>query len=494
MTQANSKNQSVPYSFDKDSEAAGLHDEFSSLSEGEGSGVNASVAGRVLLRRNQGNITFAQMADASGTIQLFAQSKNTPEYEQFTNLSLGDWVGVKGEVIKTKRGELSVRVDEWVLLAKTQKPFPEKWHGLSDQDLRYRQRWLDLWVNRDVAATFKDRSRIISSLRSYLEGQGFLEVETPILQPLPGGADARPFETHHNSLDMDMYLRVAPELYLKRLVVGGFEKVFEIGRVFRNEGLSPRHNPEFTMMEAYVAYADYHDIMELTENLICSLAKEIHGGLRIPARESKSGDEKNGEEKNNENSEQKEINLKTLDIKTPWRRATIYELVLEHCGKEIDIDMGAKQLAKIAKDLGVETESKWGAGKLVLEIYEKTTEPNLVGPVFVCDYPAEVSPLARQHRDKPGLVERFELIINGNEIANAFSELNDSAIQAERFSATHQDEDEIRFDKDYISALEYGLPPTGGLGIGIDRLVMLLTGAKSIRDVLLFPTLKPAQE
>lgn len=461
----------IPYTYSKDSEAQDIKDEFVNLEDGSGSGKTASVAGRVLLRRVQGKITFATMTDSSGSIQLFAQKDKTPNFEEFSNVSLGDWVGVKGEIIKTKRGEISVRVDEWTLLAKTTKPFPEKWHGLTDQDLRYRQRWLDLWVNQDVAKTFRTRSRIISLTRNWLEAKGFLEVETPILQTIPGGADARPFKTHHNSLDMEMYLRVAPELYLKRLIVGGFEKVFEIGRVFRNEGLSTRHNPEFTMLEAYLAYADYKDIMELTESLITFLAMEIHGSLKIPF--------KDGE----------------IDLASPWKRATIYELVEKQTGIELSIDMEVKELQKIAKSLDLEINPSWGVGKLIVEIYEKTTEAQLLGPIFVCDYPQEVSPLARPHREKEGLVERFELIVRGQELANAFSELNDPEMQAERFSSqnTHQDEANIRFDENYISALQYGLPPTGGLGIGIDRLVMLLTNASSIRDVLLFPTLRPQE-
>lgn len=462
----------IPYNYSKDSQAQDLKDQFQNLEAGDESGHIASVAGRVLLRRGQGKITFAKLVDSSGDIQLFAQQDNTPDYEEFSNISLGDWVGVKGEVIKTKKGELSVRVSEWTLLAKAVKPFPEKWHGLSDPDLRYRQRWLDLWVNQDVAEVFKTRSRILSLTRKWLEEKGFLEVETPILHNIPGGADARPFTTHHNSLDMEMYLRVAPELYLKRLIVGGFEKVFEIGRVFRNEGLSTRHNPEFTMLEAYLAYADYEDIMQLTEELICFLAQEIHQSHKIPS--------KDGE----------------IDLTPSWQRATIYELIAKQTGQELSVEMKPKELAKIAKSLNVETESDWGSGKLILEIYEKTTETQLVEPIFVCDYPVEVSPLARDHREKTGLVERFELIINGQEIANAFSELNDPGLQAERFSKqnTHQDEAEIQYDENYISALESGLPPTGGLGIGIDRLVMLLTNSSSIRDVLLFPTLRPPQE
>ena len=462
----------IPYKYSKNSEAADLQQKFASLEDGSSSGTVVSVAGRVLLRRVQGKITFATMTDSSGSIQLFAQKDTTTDYEEFSDISLGDWVGVEGEVIKTKRGEISVKVNEWTLLAKTLKPFPEKWHGLSDQDLRYRQRWLDLWVNKDVATTFRTRSKIISLTRSWLENKGFLEVETPILQSIPGGADAKPFETYHNSLDLEMYLRVAPELYLKRLIIGGFEKVFEIGRVFRNEGLSTRHNPEFTMLEAYMAYADYKDMMDLTQELVSHLATEIHGSQKIT------------------------LDDKEIDLTPPWERATIFELVQKQTGKELSIDMKVKELQKIAKGFDLDIDPSWGVGKLILEIYEKTTESKLIGPVFVCDYPTEVSPLAREHRQEKGLVERFELIINSQEIANAFSELNDSEIQAERFStqATHQDETDIKYDTDYISALEYGLPPTGGLGIGIDRLVMLLTNSSNIRDVLLFPTLKPPQK
>ncbi len=470
--------EQIPYSFEKNSTAAEIKEQHSGIPDGSEAGTKASVAGRVLLRRVQGKIAFVSLADSSGRIQLFAPADTTPDYEAFIGLSLGDWVGVSGEILKTKKGELSVRVDNWTVLARTLKPFPEKWHGLADQDLRYRQRWLDLWVNPEVREAFKLRSRIISLTRNWLETSGFMEVETPVLQTIPGGADARPFITHHNSLDMEMFLRVAPELYLKRLVIGGFEKVFEIGRVFRNEGLSTRHNPEFTMLEAYQAYADYKDMMELTENLVSHLAKEIHGTEKIPH----GGQE--GEEKKSE-----------IDLSPGWRRATMYELIAEHTGKEVSLQMSAADLRKAAAELDVEADKSWGAGKLILEIYEKRVESNLTGPVFVCDYPKEVSPLARTHREDPDLVERFEAIIGGHEIANAFSELNDPKDQAERFSSkTHQDEDDIRYDADYISALEYGLPPTGGLGIGIDRLTMLLTGSSTIRDVLLFPTLKPPQE
>ena len=462
-----------PYTFTKTAQAAELHERFGSLEPGQETEEQVSIAGRLMLRRVQGKLTFGTLADATGRIQLFAPSAATPNYESFSSLSLGDWIGVSGKIMTTKKGELSVRVEDWVLLAKTQKPFPEKWHGLADQDLRYRQRYLDLWANEESRQTFKKRSQILSLSRQWLQEQGFVEVETPMLQDLPGGAEARPFATTHNALNMELFLRVAPELYLKRMVIAGMEKVFEIGRVFRNEGLSTRHNPEFTMLEAYAAYCDYEDMMNLTQDLIVYLAKQVAGQTIIPCDD------------------------KEIDLTPPWRRANLLDLIKEQTGLELDIDMKVKELAQIATGQGVEIQKGWGAGKLILEIYEKTTEPNLWGPVFVCDYPKEVSPLARDHRTKPhGWVERFELIVAGKELANAFSELTSPQDQEERFLAQKKiretgDEEAMRYDADYVEALKYGLPPTGGLGIGIDRLVMLLTDSQSIRDVLLFPTLRP---
>ncbi|MEO7836372.1 MAG: lysine--tRNA ligase [Acidimicrobiales bacterium] len=462
----------IPYRFERTSDAATLHAGYGELAAGESADVTVAVAGRLMLRRVQGKLAFGTLQDSSGRVQLWGSADRTPAYDGFCDLSLGDWIGVTGEVVRTRRGELSVRVDEWVVLAQARRSFPDKWHGLSDVDTRYRQRYVDLWVTEEARRTFALRSRAISLLRRFLEDRGFVEVETPVLHQVAGGATAKPFVTHHNALDSDLYLRVATELYLKRLVVGGFEKVFEVGRIFRNEGLSPRHNPEFTMVELYEAYADYGDMMAVTEELVASLATELCGSTKL----SYGGRE--------------------LDLTPPWRRATLTELVEEHAGVRVDIDMGPSRLRAVAEKHGVAVDDSWGPGKLVLEIYEKTTEAELWGPVFVCDYPAEVSPLARAHRSKPGLAERFEAIVAGRELANAFSELVDPDDQRTRFEEQAAarlagDDEAMVIDDDFLRALEYGLPPTGGLGIGIDRLVMLLADAPHIRDVLLFPTLRP---
>ncbi len=464
----------IPYRFERTASAAELHERHGGAEPGSSTGETASVAGRLMLRRVQGKVAFGTLADSSGRIQLFASADRTPAFADFCALNLGDWLGVSGEVVTTRRGELSVRVDEWDLLAHARRQFPDKWHGLADVDTRYRQRYVDLWASEDVRHTFELRSRLVSLLREFLEDRGFVEVETPVLHPVPGGALARPFVTHHEALDMDLYLRIAPELYLKRLVVGGMERVFEVGRVFRNEGISPRHNPEFTMLELYQAYADYTDLMALTEELVAFLATTLCGGTKI----SYGG--------------------RALDLSPPWSRATLAELVAEHAGVEIDVAMPVSELRTVADRLGLAIEEGWGPGKLVLEIYEKTTEPELWGPLFVLDYPTDVSPLARRHRDRPDLVERFEAIVAGRELANAFSELVDPDEQRARFEAqavdrAAGDQEAMAVDEDYLRALEYGMPPTAGLGIGIDRVVMLLADAANIRDVVLFPTLRPEQ-
>ncbi|MBT8207835.1 MAG: lysine--tRNA ligase, partial [Acidimicrobiia bacterium] len=360
-------------------------------------------------------------------------------------------------------------------LATTRRPFPDKWHGISDPDTRYRQRYVDMWVSEDSNRTLRARSRIMSLTRRWLEDREFIEVETPVFHSIASGALARPFSTHHNALGLDLFLRIAPELYLKRLTVGGFERVFEIARVFRNEGISTRHNPEFTMLELYWAYADYTDIMELVEQLVAYLAVEITGSTTL------SYDERE------------------LDLAAPWRRASMIELIEEHAGLALSIDMDRDELAGIAREHGIEVKDYYGPGKLILEIYEKTTEAELWGPIFVTDYPKEVSPLSREHRTQPGLTERFEAIVAGRELCNAFSELVDPDEQLARFHDQEAeraagDAEAMGMDLDYIRALEYGLPPTGGLGIGMDRLVMLLTGATTIRDVVLFPTLRPEQD
>lgn len=464
----------TPYNFRKTTTVQELIDAHNSLEDGTGSGTTVSIAGRMMLRRDQGKIAFGVLQDGTGRIQLFAPAKVTPDFEKFVALNLGDWLGITGEVMKTKRGELSVKVEEWVVLAATQRPFPDKWHGISDPDTRYRQRYVDLWVTEEARKTFVLRSRLISLTRKWLEDKSFMEVETPVFHPIPGGALAKPFETHHNALDIELYLRIAPELYLKRLVVGGFEKVFEIARVFRNEGLSSRHNPEFTMLELYEAYADWEDIMKLSENLIEYLAIELTGSPVVS------------------------FDGKELNLSAPWKRIPMVELIKEHTNEEVSLEMPIEDLQSLCNKLDIEFESEYGAGKLILEIYEKTVEPNLWDPCFVTEYPKEVSPLSRDHRAKPGFTERFEGIVAGREILNGFSELVDPNEQMDRFKEQIQksesgDEEAMGLDSDYVRALEFGLPPTGGIGIGIDRLVMLLADVQTIRDVVLFPTLRPEQ-
>jgi lysyl-tRNA synthetase class 2 len=462
----------VPYRFDRTHSAAAVRGEYDHLDDGAETGVRVSVAGRVMLLRHQGRLAFAQLRDSSGAIQLFALAAVTADFERFTKLSLGDWIGATGEVVKTRTGELSVKVTDWVSLAETRRSFGDKWHGVADVDTRYRQRYVDLWVNESSRAVFQLRSRLLWLTRRWLAERDFVEVETPVFHPIPGGAHAKPFTTHHNALDTDLYLRIAPELYLKRLVVGGFERVYEIARVFRNEGLSTRHNPEFTMLELYAAYWDYTDLMALTESWVAYLATELRGTTVL----SYGG--------------------RPLDLTPPWRRASLTDLVEEQTGRRLDVRRSVRDLQAAADDLGVQWEPSYGPGKLLLEIYEKTTEAELWGPVFVCDYPVEVSPLARAHRELPGMVERFEAIVAGRELCNAFSELVDPIDQRARFEAQSAakaagDQEAMVVDEDYLRALDYGLPPTAGLGLGIDRLVMLLADVSSIRDVVLFPTLRP---
>jgi len=464
----------APYRFDVTHRVCEVVDVHANLEPGAETDTVVTVAGRLMLRRDQGKLAFGSLQDSSGRVQLFAMAKSTPEYDGFTGLSIGDWIAVTGIVMMTRRGELSVRVDEWALLAHAGRPFPDKWHGISDPDTRYRQRYVDLWVTEEARQAFIRRSQIVASMRRILHAQEFIEVETPMLHPIPGGALARPFVTHHNALGEDLYLRIAPELYLKRLVVGGVEKVFEIGRVFRNEGMSTRHNPEFTMLELYWAYADHADMMQLTEELVAGIASEVLGTTTI------------------------EYDGREVDLSTPWRRATMEELIAEYAGVDVNLDTPIDELRAICERFGVETKAHYGPGKLILELYEKTCEAELWGPVFVTDYPVEVSPLSREHRERPGYTERFEAIVAGRELCNGFSELTDPLIQRQRFEAQEADRDAgddeaMVVDEDYLRALEYGLPGTAGLGVGVDRLVMLLTGTTTIRDVVLFPTLKPEQ-
>ena len=464
-----------PYRVEVSDRAADLQAAHADLPDRGSTGVTATVAGRVMLLRVMGRLTFATLRDSSGQIQLMARAKDSDDYKAFTSLTLGAWIVATGEVIRSNTGELSVQVEHWEQLAEARRGFGDKWHGITDTDLRYRQRYADLWANEASRAVFQARSRIMTLTRRFLDERDFVEVETPVFHPIPGGALARPFVTHHNALDMELYLRIAPELYLKRLIVGGFERVYELARVFRNEGLSPRHNPEFTMLELYQAYADYGDMMSITESLVAHLAEAVTGSTVVT------------------------YGGRELDLTVPWRRATLVDLVEEAIGVRVDVRMPVEELAAIAAAHGVEVKKGWGPGKLVLEIYEKTTEAGLWGPVFVLDYPKEVSPLARDHREMPETVERFEALVAGRELANAFSELTDPDEQRRRFEAqalarSAGDAEAMAVDEDYLRALEYGLPPTGGLGIGMDRLVMLLTDSQSIRDVVLFPTLRPERD
>jgi len=438
--------------------------------------IPASIAGRMMTRRQMGKASFAHVQDTTGRIQIYVRQDELPEgmYDEFKEWDLGDIIGVEGVLFKTKTGELSLRAKKIRLLTKSIRPLPDKFHGLTDQELRYRQRYLDLITNEHTRKTFIIRTRIIDTIRQFLKERDFLEVETPMMQVLHGGAAARPFVTHHHALDMPLFLRIAPELYLKRLVVGGFDRVFEINRNFRNEGLSTQHNPEFTMLEFYQAYADYHDLMDLTEELFRLLVKEVLMGNAI------------------------QYQGHTFDVSQPFIRMTMKESILyfhTEWRDEIETVEGAR---KIAKKLGISVQEKFGLGKLQLEIFEKTVEHQLIQPTFITQYPAEVSPLARANDNNPFVTDRFELFIAGREIANGFTELNDAEDQANRFrqqmaDKAAGDEEAMPYDADYVTALEYGMPPTAGEGIGIDRLVMLFTDSPSIRDVILFPHMRPKE-
>ena len=471
------KGNAYPNHFRRSALAAELLAEYTGndQAELEQLAVKVKIAGRMMTRRVMGKAAFAHIQDMSGRIQIYVKRDDLAagQYDDFKQWDLGDILGAEGILFKTKTGELSVHVNHVELLAKSLRPLPEKYHGLTDHELRYRQRYLDLITNEETRRTFAIRSKTIDFIRNYLRDTGFIEVETPMLQVIPGGATARPFITHHNTLDMQMYLRVAPELYLKRLVVGGMEKVFEINRSFRNEGLSPRHNPEFTMLEFYQAYAGYRDLMILTEAMIRSLVQEILGDTKICYQ---------GE---------------TCDLGQPFENMTVKEAVLKfnqglHAG---DLE-SLKSLCAVARNLDIPVENNYSPGKVLIEIFEKTVESNLKQPVFITAYPTEVSPLARRSDTDPDVTDRFELFIGGREIANGFSELNDPDDQAERFRKQVEDKESgnyeaMHYDADYITALEYGMPPAAGEGIGIDRLVMLLTDSPSIRDVILFPHMRP---
>lgn len=433
-----------------------------------------SIAGRLMSKRGMGKSTFCDLQDRDGRIQLYVRINELGEeaYEAFKKLDLGDMIGVTGDVFKTRAGEITVKADTCTLLAKSLRPLPEKFHGLKDPDTRYRQRYLDLIVNPEVRRTFIVRSRIIAAIRRFLDGRGFLEVDTPILNTIAGGATARPFITHHNTLDLDMYMRIAPELFLKRLIVGGMERVYEIGRMFRNEGMSIKHNPEFTMMELYQAYTDYHGMMEIAETMVSTVAQEVLGSMKITYQGTE------------------------IDLTPPWNRLTMVEAVKQYAGVDFDAIADTAAAVAIAREKGVHLTGSPVKGEILNLFFEEFVEPNLIQPTFILDYPVEVSPLTKRKPGKPELVERFEFFITAREFGNAYSELNDPIDQKERFLAQVKkreagDEEANMMDDDYVTALEHGLPPTGGLGIGIDRLIMLLTDSYSIRDVLLFPTMKP---
>lgn len=442
----------------------------------EAKNIEVSVAGRMMSKRIMGKASFIHVQDVSGKIQLYVQRDALPEgfyNDEFKHWDIGDIVGARGVLFKTNKGELSVRVSELRLLTKSLRPLPEKFHGLTDTEARYRQRYVDLIMNPEVREVFHKRSAIINFMRQYFNGAGFLEVETPMMQAIPGGATARPFITHHNALDMQLYLRIAPELYLKRLVVGGIESVYEINRNFRNEGLSTRHNPEFTMIEFYKAYADYHDLMDLTEDLLRQMTQAVLGTTTVTYQ---------GE---------------SYDFGSPFIRMSVKESILNF-NPELSASRleSIEEARKVAENLSIPLKDSYGLGKIQIEIFEKTVEHRLMQPTFITAYPTEVSPLARRNDDDDFVTDRFEFFVGGREIANGFSELNDAEDQAERFKQQVEekdagDDEAMHYDADYVAALEYGMPPTAGEGIGIDRLVMLLTDSPSIRDVLLFPQMRP---
>jgi len=438
-------------------------------------GQDVVIAGRLMAKRGHGKASFADLQDFSGKIQIYARVDDlgTEAYDLYKLLDIGDIIGVKGTVFRTKRGEISVNVKEFEILAKSLRPLPEKWHGLKDVDLRYRQRYLDLIVNPEVKDVFLKRIEIIRAMRHFLEERGFYEVETPMMQPIAGGAAARPFITHHNALDIDLYLRIAPELYLKRLLVGGFEKVFEINRNFRNEGISTKHNPEFTMMELYQAYADYQDMMEITESMISFVVQKVLGSLKI-------------------NYQGREI-----DFTVPWARLSMLDAVRLYTGMDFS-HFDTEEAHRQAAELGVEVEKDAVWGQILNAVFEECVEDKLIQPTFITGHPVEVSPLAKRNPQNPRLTDRFELFVNSWELANAFSELNDPIDQRKRFEQQLEerakgDAEAHAMDEDFITALEHGMPPAGGLGIGIDRLVMILTNSPSIRDVILFPTMRPKE-
>lgn len=466
-----------PYGFERTDMAGTIRERFTDLEPGAETGEVVRMAGRVRTTREHGKIAFADLEDASGRVQLFAQQAAMGEdaFASFLTLSVGDVVGAEGEIVSTRRGELSVRVAQVTMLAPCKRPMPEKWHGMSDVEARYRQRYLDLLTNPEARSLVEARARANGAIRSFLDERGFIEVETPLLQPIAGGAVARPFVTHHNALDMDLYLRVAPELYLKRLLIGGLERVYELNRSFRNEGVSTRHNPEFTMLEAYEAFVDYEHTMALVEDLVRAIATAVTGGQEI------------------------EVEGNKIDFAAPFRRTTIFEAIADATGSDLAGAWTAgdeEALVRAAAGAGVARNPSWDRGKLLLETFEHVAERTLIQPTFVVGFPTEVSPLAKDHRSIPGFTEHADLTIAGVEIAPIYSELNDPDEQRRRFEQQARaraagDTEAAVSDEDFLEALAYGMPPAGGFGLGIDRLLTLLKDAGSIREVILFPTLKP---
>ena len=477
LTELRKLGNAFPNDFQREDLAADLHAAHGAKSneEFDSAPVRVAVAGRMLLKRVMGKASFASLQDMSGRMQLYITNDVAGQevHDAFKHWDLGDILAAEGTLFKTKTGELSVRVAKLRLLTKSLRPLPEKFHGLTDQEQRYRQRYVDLITNPEARKVFSVRSRVIQAIRSFMVGRGYLEVETPMMHPIPGGAAAKPFETHHNALDMQLFLRIAPELYLKRLVVGGYEKVFEINRNFRNEGISTRHNPEFTMIEFYEAYRDYRYLMDYTEEMLRTVATEVLGTTTLTYGEH------------------------TIDLAKPFERLTVVQAICKYHPHISEGELGDREyLTRALKKLGVDVSRAHGLGSLQLMLFDETTETSLIQPTFIVDYPAEVSPLARRNDSNPDITDRFELYITGREMANGFSELNDPEDQAARFAEQAQqkeagDEEAMYYDADYIRALEYGLPPTAGEGIGIDRLIMLFTNSASIRDVILFPHMRP---